>query len=158
MTEKAPGTTENPSERQSELGDAELENVSGGAGGTALQFEIQMAEQGERIEVDGDGAVSEVRGGRSRRSGPAGARPLTAARARAASAGSRSANSSTTAPSSPPSSITPRRARKPSTRTRTTCKRSATSALVSAGRGWKTSRLVSSGANTPSSRSACRCG
>lgn len=41
--EKATEATENTSEQQSELGDAELDNVSGGAGGTALQFEIQMA-------------------------------------------------------------------------------------------------------------------
>jgi hypothetical protein len=40
--EKANEATENASEQQSELGDAELENVSGGAGGTALQFELQM--------------------------------------------------------------------------------------------------------------------
>ena len=43
MTEKAPETTDNPSEQPSELGDAELDNVSGGAGGSTLQFEIQMA-------------------------------------------------------------------------------------------------------------------
>jgi hypothetical protein len=40
--EKPNEATENASEPQSELGDAELENVSGGAGGTALQFELQM--------------------------------------------------------------------------------------------------------------------
>jgi hypothetical protein len=48
MTEKTPDekaseTTENAYDQRSELADAELENISGGAGGTALQFEIQVA-------------------------------------------------------------------------------------------------------------------
>jgi hypothetical protein len=44
MTEMAPNQNTNEATgNASELGDAELENVSGGAGGTALQFEIQMA-------------------------------------------------------------------------------------------------------------------
>jgi hypothetical protein len=123
----------------------------------------KTAEQGEWIEVDGDGAITKwtaqldayqaiveqvqaLLGDR---------RPLTplatfGAGWRRASAGSRSANASSMTVSSASSSITPWRISQPSARMRIACKRSASSALESDGNGWKTSSPAAFGAKAPS--------